>query len=397
MRWRARYIDAGTSAVVERGIDAESADQVRQDLALNGHIPIAIHAERFVRARAHGTSIDLRSFCVEFRALLIAGLGIVDSLEALAVAQRGPQSRASIDAVLKRIREGKALSVALAAAPNEFPAIFRAAVSASEFSGRLPEGLERFSRYLEAMAMLRKAVVSASIYPGVVVTFGLGVVLFLLAFVIPRFAAAYASLPDIAARGAGALLMDAAMLVSGHFELVVVGIICALWAGWNFLSSAYGRNTVWRLLVAFPPLARAVRAFWLSRLFRTISMMLEGGYALPDAMKLGRQVVESTPWAADVDRALEHVTIGKGVAKAYGGAGLADDLVSRLLAAGEASGNLAEMLQHAAEHHERELAWFVDRTSRMIEPALLILVAGIIGIVVLMLYMPIFDLASSLG
>ncbi|MDL1863291.1 type II secretion system F family protein [Betaproteobacteria bacterium PRO7] len=397
MRWNARYVDASTNAVVERGVEADTAEQVRQDLMLQGHVPVTVHAEWFALVRHRAMPIDLRSFCLEFRALLVAGLGIVEALAALAAAQRRPNHRASIERALQRIKEGKALSAALAAAPADFPPIFRAAVSAAESSGRLPESLERFSQYLESMARLRQSIVTASIYPGLVVTFGLGVVLFLLAFVIPRFATAYESLPEIASRGAGGLLLTAATSVSRNFELVLIGFIGALWAAWRFMSSAYGRHAVWRALVGFPPLARAIRAYWLSRLFRTVSMMLEGGYTLPEAMRLGRQVVESTPWAADVERALEQVTIGKGVANAFRAAGLTQDLTSRLLAAGEASGNLAEMLRHAAEHHERELAWFVERASRVVEPALLILVAGIIGVIVLMMYMPIFDLASALG
>lgn len=394
MRWRVRFLDVASRCVAERVFVAPTAEAVRTEIVALGHVPIRIGAERWSFARDRIAPLDLRSFCLEFRALLQAGLGIVGSLEALAEAQSTPAHRDGVGAVLRQVQQGKALSQAMTAAEQLFPPILRAAVSAGEASGTLADSVQRFAEYLSAMNQLRQSVISAAIYPAVVVAFGGAVVLFLLAFVIPRFASAYESLPELHA--SSAVLLQASAWVSAHLQLFLIGFIGLAWAVGRYVRSEAGRVVLWRTVCGIKPIAEAVRAYWMARLFRTVSMMLAGGYSVPEALALGRQVLGATPWVADVEAASAQVSVGKSVSSALMNTGLVRGLTQRLVSAGDASGNLSEMLQHAAEHHERQLALLVERATRVVEPVLLIGVAGVIGVIVLMMYMPIFDLASTL-
>lgn len=395
MAYLARYVDSAARSVVERVIDAPSLEDACAELRRAGHVVVAVRPVGQARGRLR-RRIDLRSFCLEFRSLLSAGLGVVESLEALAATQSFASQRDAMARVLDLVRQGKPLSSALEAAQDHFPALFRAAVRAGEAAGNLVESLTRFAAYLETMAKLRQSVIGAAIYPAVVIAFGTLVTLFLMGYVVPRFAAAFADLPQ-GRSGATSSLLTVATFLGAHYQLVLAGLLGLAWLGWRGLQSEGGRHRALGLVLKAGPIARGVRAYSLARMFRTQSMMLQGGYTLPEAIGLSIQVVAGTPWAEGLVRAERLVRQGKPIGASYTGEGLTTELTARYIAAGERSGQLAAMLEHAAEHHERELAWLVERASRIVEPLLLIVVALMIGAIVFLMYMPIFDLVSGFG
>lgn len=394
MQFVARYLDSQQHAVLEREFDAASQEDLLRQLEREGHLPIAVRSARS-RRELRRSAFDLRSFAIELRSLLLAGLGVVAAMEALCAAQRSDGDGQVLRGVLDRVRTGKSLSVAMEPADLLFPALFRAAIRAGESSGQLPESLDRYATYLEVMARLRRSVIGAAIYPAVVTSFGLAVLLFLLGYVVPRFALAYEALPPRTA-GPG-LLLQTATLVSEHFALVLAGLIALVWLGWRGLVSERGSAAALTAVLKIRQVAHAVRAFHFARLYRSMSMMLDGGHTVLQAIGLAKEVLRGTPWRVELNEVETMVANGKGLAMSLVNQGFTNEITGRLLEAGERSARLASMLDFAAEHYERELAWQVERVTKVIEPALLIVVAGMIGLIVLLMYMPIFDLATALG
>ena len=226
MRVRVRYLDAHAGSIVDERRDVASVEDARLQLVAAGHTPVTIRPVLFTPLSVTRSRFDLRTFAIELRALLIAGLGVVGSLEALSAAQSNVNHRATIQLVLDRVREGKSLSVALEGSEQYFPPLFRAAIRAGESSGRLPEGLERFATYLSTIERLRQSVIGAAIYPGIVMSFGTLVLLFLLGYVVPRFASAYSAMPRHGST-ASSLLLSFGTFFSQHFQLFLIAFTLA--------------------------------------------------------------------------------------------------------------------------------------------------------------------------
>jgi general secretion pathway protein F len=390
----ARYVDAASGDIVERVVDATDPHEAEQRLAGQGHVVIAVHAPRFGFFSARRPRLDLHAFCLELRTLLAAGIGVVPAIDAIAQAQHHPAHRDALKAVLAQLHQGKPLSTALRASANDFPSMFCTAMLAGERSGQLPESLSRYAEYIDGFRRLRQTVVSALIYPAIVVGFGLLVLLFLLAYVLPRFAVAYQALPPGVSQGSSVVLGIATLMseYSAWIGLVVLGMV--LLGAWG-LSSSAGRSVLRWTALRVPGVMRGARAYHLARFFRTLSMMLHGGFSVPQAVRLGAEVTSGTSWQAMIEQAGASIERGKAPSDAFSTEGLLTPITMPLIRAGESSGHLAQTCAFAAGYHERELARLLERSGRLAEPLLLMAVALMIGLIVLVMYMPILDLAGS--
>lgn len=396
MNFRVRYVDIQAASIQEQIVDASDAGAAAQAFSAAGHTVLTTQALRETKQRHSST--DLREFALELRALLLAGLGVVAALEALQAAHGRGENAASSHAlrkVLTQVRAGKSFSQALEAATEMFPPLFRASVRGGEASGRLPESLQRYAEYQLSMAQLKRSLVGAALYPAVVVSFGFAVMLFLLSYVVPRFESAYTALP-VGSRGSG-WLMALASWVSSHIVWIGGGVLVLAWLGYRAWRQPQQRAQLLNAVARIGLVARGIRAYCMARLYRTLSMMLAGGYTVPEALRLGAEVLQGTPWHDALARVQARIEAGKSVAVALQTEQFTNVITERLIAAGEASARLSEMFEHAAGHHERELTWLVERTTRLAEPVLLIFVALLVGVIVVAMYMPILDLATAVG
>jgi general secretion pathway protein F len=394
MNYVVRSLDCKSNEIVEQHVDAAGADEARQRIAGLGNQVISVRARPALATRAP-KRIDLLSFCIELRALLSAGLTAVESLEALAAVQPDAERAAALRHVVTLVRSGKPLAAAFAAEPRQFPALFCSAIKGGEASGSVEASLAQYKDYLDMVDGLRRAVIGAAIYPAVVVAFGLLVMVFLIGYVIPRFAAAFTALP--AGNGAQdhGLVLAVGMFVGTHWQILLAVALGAALLAWRVLRSSQGRERLLALVTARGPLASMANTYHRANVLRTQALMLEAGYQLPEAIGLSADVVDQTDWARRLRAAQRLISEGKPVAEAFAAQRISSELSTRLIAAGEKSGKMAAMIAAAASHHERELTWLVERFSRVVEPALLIVVAVMIGAIVFAMYMPVFDLISA--
>lgn len=345
---------------------------------------------------ARKSRFDLRLFSEELAELLDAGLSVVEAIEALASredAQAGTMHQA-YGALLKTMREGHTFSVALERLPEFFPPLYVGLIRAAESTSGLHDALTRYIEYSGRFEALRSKVVSALIYPAILLTVGGGVIAFLLGFVVPRFAAVYKGtgrpLPTLSA-----WLLEWGTFVSQHG--VAVGLSAATLAaallGSLYLSWRQGR--VERLLAMVPPVQRRVQLFRLSRLYLTVGTLLNGGMPAVQALLLARGVAGSGPQATAIDATIEAIRRGESLTAAMSAQALTTPVSIRLLRAGEGTGRIGDMFVRAGRYHDNELGRWVERFSRSFEPILMSLIGIIVGGVVVLLYMPIFDLVGN--
>jgi general secretion pathway protein F len=319
----------------------------------------------------------------------------VEAIETLAAGRHDSGRDAVHAALLKSLREGQSLSRAMRGAAV-FPEVLVAGVTASERTSTLPQALDDYLRYDELLGRLRRQAVSAAIYPAVVVGVGALIALFLLLFVIPRFSRMYVDFHG-ALSPATRFVLAFSRLVGGQLPLVVaalaaLGVLAvALWR-----SGVLGR-AIAPCVDAIAPLRRSWDHFRLAKLYQSLALMFRGGYPLDEALQVCQGLDLGPRVAAGLVHARAEIARGKSASSALASAGLTETVTERLLAVGERTGGFDAVLQTIADRHAQAFATFVERATRIVEPLLLLAVALVVGGIVVMMYMPIFDISNGIG
>jgi general secretion pathway protein F len=391
MRFRITTLDGGQGVAIHEMDALDEADAHRQALA-RGLRVLAIQAARLKGWRR--ARLSLVAFSNELVALLEAGLSLVEAIDALTEKERDESVRHLLEGLRRRLYEGQSLSVALGEFPSSFPTLYVATVRASERTGSIAEALRRFVAYQQQIDLLKKRLINASIYPAVLLAAGSLVVLFLVAYVVPRFSGIY---EDIGGElpFASKMLMQWGRLLDAHGLAVLAGFLaCVALAGYGVLRSGF-RAAVGRLSARIPMVGHQIELYQLARLYRTVGMLLRGGLPVVTAFEMTRGLLAAAarPQLAAAARA---VSEGRSLTDALAAQGLTTPVAERMLRVGERSGNMGEMMERIAAFYDEELSRFVDVATRLIEPAMMTVIGLVIGLIVVLMYFPIFELAGSI-
>lgn len=336
----------------------------------------------------------LHLFSQELLALLDAGLNLTEALETLQAKERQAAARSVLTQVLQALREGRNFSDVLGSMPQHFPEVYVATVRASERTGDLPQALARYIAYQTQFETIRKKLVSAAIYPAMLLAVGGFVTLFLLGYVVPRFAVVYES------SGRELPWMSAALLALGraiynHWAIALAGLLLGLGGLGGLVFRPQGRRWLLAQVLKLPFFARRSDEFRLARFYRAVSLLLAAGIPLSKAMGMVTGLLSSAQQTRLV-RCQLAVEQGQSLSVALVAAELAHPVAESLVRVGERSGQMAQMLERTAQFVDDDFARWVDWTSRLLEPLLMTVIGVVIGVVVVLMYLPIFDLAGSL-
>ena len=371
---------------------ADSPEQLAAAPALEGGIIISFRALGHSKRRKSG-KFPLPIFTRQLLSLLQAGLTVVEGLETLAAQDQGSATSDVLTSLLRQLREGQSLSAALQKHPEAFPDLYVATVKASERTGDMPEALKRYIVFHEKLADLKKKIVSAAIYPLLLITVGGLVTLFLLGFVVPRFALVFAD-SGRDPEGLSSLLFAWGGFINEHAGLLGIGVLAAV-AGLIFLFSLPAvRAACARGLWSVPALGERIRLVYLARFYRTTGMLLRAGIPLRTTLEM---VTDILPEAlrSGLQRAIADIEHGQPFSRAAEDGGLTTPVALRMIAVGERSGQLGDMMEAVAGFYDEEINQLVDTFTRLFEPLLMAVIGGVIGGIVLLLYMPIFELAGN--
>jgi len=391
MDFEARLFDPASRAVQLRHVEAADEQAARALLAGGGATVLALRAVRRARAAAPAAARhDLALWCRELRALLQAGLSVVEALDALGAAA-GPDS--IYEALLARLREGKALSTAMHDVGG-FPPLLVASVRASERTSDLTHALDAYLRFDDMVGGLRRKVISAALYPALVVALGSLIAVFLLLVVIPRFAKLYGEAGAEVSVATHALLAFSAALSTQPWLVPVALAVLAVVGLWAGTGGRPRRAGAW-LVGAWPWLGRQVAHFERARLFEALALLVHGGYSLHEALGVCLSLAQGPASHTQLTLARQRIEQGASASGGFQAAGLTDAVTERLIRAGERGGDFDRVLRAIAERHRQAFETFVERATRIVEPVLLLGVALMVGAMVVLLYMPVFDIAAS--
>jgi general secretion pathway protein F len=395
MRFEVKAVLTGQGPVNLK-IDANNEEEVRQQIAAQGGMVLSVRRSFSSWSfNKKNTRFPLVQFSQELLSLLTAGLSLVECIETLVDKEHDAGTRKIIQHLLTQLYEGITFSQALEDYPQIFPALYIATIRASERTGDLPEALTRFVNYQTQMELVRKKLIGASIYPVLLLTVGLLVSLFLMVFVVPKFSAIY---DDI---GSDLPWLSVLLIKWGQFvhergwELVGIVILLVSIIAYIVTRPAFGARLMqylWRI----PAIGEHMRVYQLARFYKTLGMLLRGGIPITKALEMVSGLLQSH-FRPRVEAAATHIREGKTISSAMEMEGLTTAVGNRMLRVGERTGLMGDMMERIGNFHDEEIARWVEWTTKLIEPLLMAVIGIVIGGIIVLMYLPIFELAGSVN
>jgi general secretion pathway protein F len=390
MRYQAKVLNGSLLTMVE--LQADDEQDAYAQLKSKGLLAVSLQLDKSGKARLKKEAFPLALFSQELLALLHSGLNLVEAIEALSLRQ--DHTRTVLQGILQSLQQGKSFSAALERQPEIFPPLYFATVKAAERTGDLGNALSRYIAYDNQVSLLKKKIISASIYPMLLIIVGGLVIAFLMGFVVPKFSSVYegtgADLPWMSQ-----MMLQWGTLISQHGETmlaILIGMVIGLVV---LFKTPAMRQAMIRSIWRIPAVGARLQLYQLARFYRTMGMLLAGGTPIMTAIdSLGGLLDKSM--ALSLQQAQTMISQGQPLSHAFKTAGMTTPIGERMLLVGERGGNVAQMMDSIAGFYDEELARWIDWFTKLFEPLLMLFIGLVIGVVVLLLYMPIFELAGQI-
>lgn len=381
-------------AIVEGVIDAADERAAIERLRNGGVIPLKITSPKEgmkKRITFRSSKADLLTFTTELAALLGAGLPLDRGLNILSEISENRETKEIIQAILKSIREGSSFSEALQQHPKVFPRIYVNMVRAGEAGGVLDAVLDKLVEFLESSKELKDSVLSAMIYPAILILTGSASIIVLLTFVLPKFTTIFAELGK-SLPVPTQILLAVSNTLQAYWWAAVVAIVI----GWvlfrNYTRSDAGRYQ-WDN-VKLKLLSDVIRKLETARFCRTLGTLLKSGVPLLQALNNARDVISNQVIASAIDTVSKGAKEGKGIAAPLTNAHVFPSLALSMIKVGEETGQLDEMLMKVASTYEKTLKIAIKRFVSLLEPAMILGMAIVIGFIVISMLMAIFSITE---
>ncbi len=381
--------------VLEQTHAANTSDELRARFTQAGYFVYSVKS-RSGLAGGSRKKVKLETFLIfnqQFLTLIRAGLPILGSLELLARRQKDPNFRLRLEDVVQRIKTGESISAAFEA-QGGFPLVYTTTLLAGERSGNLEEVLQRFLDFQRVSLTFRKKLKASLIYPALLIVMVIGLFIFLITFVVPRFAQLYdqlgTHLPAITT-----FLLDLGRYAQqyGLYVAAIVAVLAFLINRW--VKTTAGAATVDRVRIAIPVLGGVWLKYQVGLFSRTLATLLTGGLPLVPSLETSARAIDSPQIATAVFRSVETVREGKGLSASLQATGVFPELAVEMMEVGESTGALPQMLNSVAEFFEEDVQTSLTAVMSLIEPAILIVMGVVVVTILIALYLPIFSLSAG--
>jgi general secretion pathway protein F len=394
-------------SVVTGSLQAESERSALDSLGRMGVYPMEIESSAGGTGRAVAPvrqqrrvsrrikAGDIALFTRQLADLLKAGVPLNRALRTLSDQTQNLQLSQTIDEIGKEVAAGKSLHEALARFPKSFPTLYLSMVRAGETGGFLEDVLHRLALFIEKDQDLRSRIASAMAYPTLLVFIGSGAVIFLMVFFIPRFSEIFRKMGNNLP--ATTQIVMAVSYFCRDYWMILLLALAAMIAAWKqIVRTVGGRRVVDRLRIQVPLFGEIVRKNSVSRFTRTLGTLLKSGVPILGALSISKEAMGNVVLMEDIDEASAGVKQGRGLAEILRLSRYFPPMVVDMIAVGEEGGNLDEVLINVAESYDIQ----VDRQVRvfisLFEPALLLIMATLVGFIVISMLLPVFTLSSMI-
>ncbi|MBC7472725.1 MAG: type II secretion system F family protein [Candidatus Sericytochromatia bacterium] len=391
---------------VTREIEATNITEVRGKLKEQGLFPMEITQKaaagnlmelinKKIDDRKKVKLKDLTIFSRQFSTMINAGVSLVRTLNILAEQSSNPKFRRVISEIRTKVEEGNSLSDALRDYPKVFQKLYVSMVKAGETGGVLDEVLDRLATFLEKQAKLEGQIKSAMVYPLVVLFVATAIFLFLLTFVLPIFKDMFdsmnAKLPAFTQ-----MLIDMSGVVRTKGVFVVMGIVGSVWGFKRFINTTYGRRWFDATMLKAPVFGPLLRKTAVARFTRTLGTLLRSGVPLMGSLEIVQDTAGNTIIAEAISKVREAVREGEGLTKKLEETGVFPPMVTQMIAIGEETGAMDDMLSRIADFYDNEVEEAVKALTSLLEPIMMVGIGGMVGSIIIGMYLPMFSIIGAI-
>jgi type IV pilus assembly protein PilC len=384
--------------VQEQTLSAASEDELRARFTQAGYYVYSVKQRGLLAAAGTTKRVKLDTFLVfnqQFLTLVRAGLPILSSIDLLARRQRQPNFRAQLEDVAQRVRNGESISSAFEA-QGGFPVVYTTTLLAGERSGNLEEVLQRYLDFQRVSLTFRKKLTASLIYPAVLVVMVTLLFIFLITFVVPRFAELYdqlgTRLPSITT-----FLLAVGRDAQSYGLYVVAALVIGGFLFFRWIRTDPGAAVVDRVRIGLPLVGGVWLKYQVGLFSRTLSTLLKGGLPLVPSLETAARSIGSRQVRDAVLASVERVREGKGLSPSLEQTRVFPELAIEMIEVGESTGALPQMLNSVAEFFEEDVETSMTAAMSLIEPAILIVMGAVVITILIALYMPIFSLSAVAG
>jgi general secretion pathway protein F len=405
-QYRGYRNDGGSAAGI---VDAENVKVARLKLRKEGVFPTDVVEQGQPSARqqeeGHARTIhrtgrsavlsanDLALLTRQFATLLVAGLPLVEALGVLVEQAEKKSTKALLAEIREQVRGGKALSAVLETFGKDFSPIYVHMVRAGEASGALDQILFRLAEFLEKQLALKAKVTNATLYPALMLFVGVSVLFFLMAFVVPKITAVFTSMKQ-ALPWPTVVLMSISRFFADYWLLLIGLVVVCIFFIRRFVHTEKGRMVTDRVTLRLPLIGDVARMVSISRLAGTLATMLASGVQLLDALDVAKRVMNNRVLEETVEGARQNIREGETIADPLKRSGEFPALVTHMIAVGERSGDMEEMLRRVSQIYDGEVERVITRLTSLLEPVMILAMGIIVFFIVVAILLPIFEMGQ---
>ena len=382
-------------------IEGDSPRQIRQQLREQGLIPLSVEEVEKKESQQNKTfsfsfrqsisAADLALLTRQLATLSQSGLPLDEATSTVARQSEKPKVKRLMMGVRSKVMEGHSLAEGLGKFPHAFPELYRATVAAGEQSGHLDTVLERLADYTEARQQISQKLQMAMVYPVLLTVMSILIIAGLMSFVVPKVVGVFENM------GTELPLTTRILIGMSDFFREYIGwmfiLMIAFVVGMKYLLNLPGPKYKFHLFkLRLPLIGRFIRGMNTARFSRTLSILAGSGVPVLDALRISAQVVSNLPMREAVMLAAHKIREGAGLAKSLEQSGYFPPMTVNLIASGESSGKLEDMLERAAVTQEREQDAQISMLMGLMEPLLILFMGGVVLFIVLSILVPIFDM-----
>jgi len=386
---------------VDGTVDAESVKTANDKLKRDGFYPSSIdeiqkeQGGKFSLFQGVSTA-ELAISTRQFSTLISAGLPLEASLSTLSEQTEDKKLSQVLSQVREKVSEGGSLANSLKDHKNVFSDIYISIVGAGEASGNLDVVLLRLADFLEKQASLRSKVRSAFVYPIFMFIIGSGVLAFMMTFVIPRitkiFEESKKALPY-----STVILINTSNFITEYYYLIFIFLVGLAYILLRYIKTDKGKEQKDRLSLKIPIFGKINRMVILARVTRTLGTLLSSGIPLLDALRIGGEVSGNQVYINSLQNVSENVKEGTSLARPLEQSGVFPPMMTRMIAVGEQTGELEEMLNKVADSYDQQVETTLSALTSLLEPIMIVVMGGIVGFIVFAILLPIFDITSTIS
>ncbi|MGN0407061.1 MAG: type II secretion system F family protein [Bacteroides sp.] len=398
------YTVVGPDGKEKKGtITAETREDAAKSLKEQGLLPITVAKQgaldkdiNFSFGKKKTKVRDLSVFCRQFSSILRAGVNVINALSMMSEQTESKRLRAAIKNVQSNVEKGETLANAMRAEGSVFPPLLISMVAAGEASGSLETAVERMAIQFEKDSKLQGMVKKAMIYPIVLLCVAIGVVIVMMMFVIPNFMSMFEGL-DTEMPFMTVMVINMSNFVTQKWWLLIMIVVGVVFLYKSYYRTDSGRHLIDGIKIKIPVFGTLAVKTACARFSRVMSTLLAAGMPMISAIEIASGTMDNILFKDALQKVKNGVALGMGLSQQIGVTNLFPPMLVHMVGIGEETGSIEEMLTNVANYYDEEVELATQSVTALMEPMIILVMAGVVGVLVLSIYQPMITLYSTLS